>query len=81
MNIRRFTMDEGMATLDVTLRSFMPAARNQDIRDGAPATMRLPLRAQLEFDNEEGWEKPGKDRLVQSSMQGSLVSPVARKLG
>jgi len=53
MNIRRFTMDEGMATLDATLRSFIPTARSRDIRDGAPAAMRLPLRAQLEFDNEE----------------------------
>jgi len=59
MNIRQFTMDEGMATLDVTMRSFMPTALTHENRyDSEPGThnMRLPLRAQglsMELDNEE----------------------------
>jgi hypothetical protein len=60
MNIRQFTMDEGMSTLDITLRSFMPAALSQgtqhDLEPG-PHNVRLPLRAQgripIELDNAE----------------------------
>lgn len=60
MNIRQFTMDEGMETLDITVRSFMPAALRQDNghnSEPGPHSMRLPLRAQgstsIELDNEE----------------------------
>lgn len=59
MNIRQFTMDEGMATLDVTMRSFMPAALTHENRhDLEPGShnIRLPLRTQglsMELDNEE----------------------------
>lgn len=59
MNLRQFTMDQGMATLDVTMRSFMPAALSQENRyDSELGThnMRLPLRAQgisIALDNEE----------------------------
>jgi hypothetical protein len=59
MNLRQFTMDEGMATLDVTMRSFMPAALSQDNRcdlEEGTHTKSLPLRAQgisIELDNLE----------------------------
>ena len=32
MNLRQFTMDKRMATLDVKMRSFMPAALSQENR-------------------------------------------------
>ena len=59
MNIRQFTMDEGMATLDVTMRSFMPVALSQDNRcdsEEGTHTKHLPFRAQgmsIELDNLE----------------------------
>lgn len=58
MNLRQFTMDKRMATLDVKMRSFMPAALSQenrcDLEEATHTTKRLPLRARgipIELNN------------------------------
>ncbi|KIM45663.1 hypothetical protein M413DRAFT_442316 [Hebeloma cylindrosporum] len=67
MNIRQFTMEEGMAALDVTLRSFMPAALTQDNDDVEPGihTMRPHVRTQGSIPIEQGHgddRRPGGGR-------------------